>query len=975
MGRGSTISKAVAAAAALAALEETGRDLWKRGDVNYGTSSATPTASETPTETATPTNVPATFTATASPTATAAPQGMVAPRFRAKLNGGKIYQFEQNDPNASILENSGYYIKETIRGKTYYTDPESGQRYSIATTTVPTSLAGGNWPTREPSPTAEPTVTIMPSPTPEPTATGTPEPTATGTAVPTGTPQSGPVGSPVPGGFSASPMPTQTPVPTATAAATETAVPTATETAVPTAVPTETATPAVFNPLEYDPSVSGTPTWRSMTNEDLLNRRDRPGEAYIDRNTGEIYSDKYGYRLINGWSPLYGQEGINAAQYNWSVKSQLANEKLAKQTAEETAWKTGEGQAVPVNWGAYDKAAANNMMINPSTSSQDQLAMLQKRALQRFNNDSENMDYGIFLGKYYPIITNQIKTIDRLDKDLVAAQQYYDEISKRQTEISNQYAAASARAANIDIYAEPSAKEKAKSELENLTDQLRAANADLGNARTNLKDVNTEHKAAGKELVGYFASAYNELGGLKTSFIERDGILYGITVDELNKTVNVFTPMMQGAKTPAMQQNIAQVTAEVKNAVASGNVSALPATPAAATVAAASGGVGGGGGGGRATTITGASNVPGGVGLILPSIGGGGGGGSGSIPVQPDVRYEIRKDGTLVKNTYDLRTNALLSSTTNLTDKDYTEVYGPRVVSLNRDGSQTLQYGASGPKFLIEATEESITKANDLFINKAKVDKLTLEKLTEDLDASRRTRALEIPKTVYELGRQRAADIAEAQKASAEAARSRADIQLKEQQNKLSDLVAAGKITIPQALRFMGKFQEAAIEVERARQNFEAERSKRMEEKARAQEFADKYETEDQITNVLNAAGGKVGQAQNAARQAALAQYAGATPGQKLANLRGFDTSYQDPGLFANTDLYKNLNAPMTPEAFGLTPTSDILSTLSSNLENKNPLQDYINSPESLAYLNAVRSLQTPATSPTMPEFFSSTMR
>ena len=42
--------------------------------------------------------------------------------------------------------------------------------------------------------------------------------------------------------------------------------------------------------------------------------------------------------------------------------------------------------------------------------------MLQKRALQRFNNDSENMDYGIFLGKYYPIITNQIKTIDKLDK-------------------------------------------------------------------------------------------------------------------------------------------------------------------------------------------------------------------------------------------------------------------------------------------------------------------------------------------------------------------------------------------------------------------------------------------------------------------------------------------------------------------------------------------------------------------------------
>jgi polyhydroxyalkanoate synthesis regulator phasin len=602
--------------------------------------------------------------------------------------------------------------------------------------------------------------------------------------------------------------------------------------------------------------------------------------------------------------------------------------------------------------------------------------MLQKRALQRFNNDTENMDYGIFLGKYYPIITNQIKTIDRLDKELVGAQQYYDAISKRQTDIENEYNTALDKYKNIDPYSINGAtlKQALEDQINNLENKLRAANTDLGNARTNLKDVNTEHKAAGKDLVGYFASAYNELGGLKTSFIERDGILYGITVDELNKTVNVFTPMMQGAKTPAMQQNIAQVTAEVKNAIASGNFSALPATPAAATVAAANGGVGGGGGGGKATTITGASNVPGGVGLILPSIGGGGGG-SGSIPVQPDVRYEIRKDGTLVKNTYDLRTNALLSSTTNLTDKDYTEVYGPRVVNLNRDGSQTLQYGANGPKFTIEATEESIAKANDLFINKAKADKLTLEKLTEDLDASRRTRALEIPKTVYELGRQRAADIAEAQKASAEAARSRADIQLKEQQNKLSDLVAAGKITIPQALRFMGKFQEAAIEVERARQNFEAERSKRMEEKARAQEFADKYETEDQITNVLNAAGGKVGQAQNAARQAALAQYAGATPGQKLANLRGFDTSYQDPGLFANTDLYKNLNAPMTPEAFGLTPTSDILSTLSSNLGNKNPLQDYINSPESLAYLNAVRSLQTPATSPTMPEFFSSTMR
>lgn len=936
---GRTTAKAIGALLSTAAAIGLG-DAYRRGGDNYGTPSATPTASGTPTETATPTNVPATFTATA------APQGMVAPQFRAKLSRGKIYQFEQNDPNASILENSGYYTKEVIKGKTYYTDPNSGQRYSIATTTVPTSVAGGNWPTREPSPTAEPTVTIMPSPTPEPTATET--------AVPTGTPQSGPVGSPVPGGFSASPMPTQTPVPTATA----------TETAVPTPVPTETATPAVFNPLDYDPSVSGAPTWRSMTNEDLLNRRDMPG-----------YMQPQGYRTLNEWSPLRGQEGINAEQYSSAVTSQIKDEERARQTAAEAAWKTGEGQAVPMNWGAYDKAVANNMMINPSTSSLDQLAMLQKRALQRFNNDTENMDYGIFLGKYYPTITNQIKTIDKLDKDLVAAQKYYDDISKRQTDIENEYTTALDKYKNLDPYSINGAalQQSLEDEIKNLENKLRAANTDLGNARTNLKDTSTEHKAASKDLVSYFASAYNELGGLKTSFIERDGILYGITVDELNKTVNVFTPMMQGAKTPAMQQNIAQVTAEVKNAIASGNVGALPTTPAAAAVAAASGGVGGGGGG-RATTITGASNVPGGVGLILPSIGGGGGG-SGSIPVQPDVRYEIRKDGTLVKNTYDLRTNALLSSTTNLTDKDYTEVYGPRVVNLNRDGSQTLQYGANGPKFTIEATEESIAKANDLFINKAKADKLTLEKLTEDLDASRRTRALEIPKTVYELGRQRAADIAEAQKASAEAARSRADIQLKEQQNKLSDLVAAGKITIPQALRFMGKFQEAAIEVERARQNFEAERSKRMEEKARAQEFADKYETEDQITNVLNAAGGKVGQAQNAARQAALAQYAGATPGQKLANLRGFDTSYQDPGLFANTDLYKNLNAPMTPEAFGLTPTSDILSTLSSNLGNKNPLQDYINSPESLAYLNAVRSLQTPATSPTMPEFFSTTMR
>jgi murein L,D-transpeptidase YcbB/YkuD len=73
-----------------------------------------------------------------------------------------------------------------------------------------------------------------------------------------------------------------------------------------------------------------------MTNEDLLNRRDRPREAYIDRNTGETYSDRNGYRLINGWSPLLGQEGINASQYNWSVKSQLANEKLAKQESNRT---------------------------------------------------------------------------------------------------------------------------------------------------------------------------------------------------------------------------------------------------------------------------------------------------------------------------------------------------------------------------------------------------------------------------------------------------------------------------------------------------------------------------------------------------------------------------------------------------------------------------------------------------------------
>ena len=96
-------------------------DVYLRGGDNYGKPSATPT------ETATPTNVPATFTATASPTATAAPQGMVAPQFRAKLNRGKIYQFEQDDPNASILENSGYYTKEVINGKTYYTDPNSGQ--------------------------------------------------------------------------------------------------------------------------------------------------------------------------------------------------------------------------------------------------------------------------------------------------------------------------------------------------------------------------------------------------------------------------------------------------------------------------------------------------------------------------------------------------------------------------------------------------------------------------------------------------------------------------------------------------------------------------------------------------------------------------------------------------------------------------------------------------------------------------------
>jgi polyhydroxyalkanoate synthesis regulator phasin len=179
-----------------------------------------------------------------------------------------------------------------------------------------------------------------------------------------------------------------------------------------------------------------------------------------------------------------------------------------------------------------------------------------------------------------------------------------------------------------------------------------------------------------------------------------------------------------------------------------------------------------------------------------------------------------------------------------------------------------------------------------------------------------------------------------------------ADLQIKGQAQKISDLVAAGKMNVPQALRYLGKFQEAAIEVERARQNFEAERTRRMEEKARAQALADQYETEDQITSVLNAAGGKIGQAQNAARQAALAQYAGATPGQKLANMRGFDVSYQDPGLYKNTEEYKSMMAPINQEEYGLTPFQKIIEDAVA----KTPISSY----NPASYFKGIEGLLSP---------------
>ena len=88
----------------------------------------------------------------------------------------------------------------------------------------------------EPTPTPEPTQTVVP--TPEPTETVEPTPTEEPTQTPTDTPTLEPTATPLP---TETPTPTSTPEPTATPTETPTATPT--ETPTPTATPTPSDTP------------------------------------------------------------------------------------------------------------------------------------------------------------------------------------------------------------------------------------------------------------------------------------------------------------------------------------------------------------------------------------------------------------------------------------------------------------------------------------------------------------------------------------------------------------------------------------------------------------------------------------------------------------------------------------------------------------------------------------------------------------
>lgn len=423
-------------------------------------------------------------------------------------------------------------------------------------------------------------------------------------------------------------------------------------------------------------------------------------------------------------------------------------------------------------------------------------------------------------------------------------------------------------------------------------------------------------------------------------YIERteDGVIYVLKQNNLNGEI---TPVIQGGKTDAQAAKAQEVAAKAQSDPASNRPAGT------STVTSAGAGAGGAGAGGA-----GAAGAGGGVG---PTADGGfrfapsGGGGGAAREYTPVIheRLELGEDGKVYKIIFDAKrpigpgnelgrylagaeeSNQFLGTGLWQLDKNA----DGSIVAISKDGKmQTIKESTPEGRAAVARAQEK----SDLELKQARLNDATAG-----------------PELFAKIGKAQYDAESNARKLALE----EADMQIKGQAQKIADLVAAGKMNVPQALRYLGKFQEAAIEIERARQNFEAERSRRMEEKARAQVFADQYETEDQITNVLNAAGGQTGQAQNVARQAALAKYAGATPGQKLANMRGFDVSYQDPGLYKNTEEYKSMMAPINQEEYGLTPFQKIIEDAVA----KTPINPY--NPSS--YFKGLEGLLSPL--PTTP--------
>lgn len=413
----------------------------------------------------------------------------------------------------------------------------------------------------------------------------------------------------------------------------------------------------------------------------------------------------------------------------------------------------------------------------------------------------------------------------------------------------------------------------------------------LISARSKFADV---EKQFSDQLAGAWNAASKET---VYDYIERtdDGVIY---VLKQNKLTGQITPVIQGGKTDAEAAKAQEVAAKAQSDPTSNK-------PAGTSTAATAGGAGRAGGAGGA----GGPTADGGF-RFAPS----GGSAKEYTPVIHE-RLELGEDGKVYKIIFDAKRpigpgNELGRYLAGAEESNQFLGTGLWQLDKNADGSIVAISKDGKMQTIREATPEGLAAVAR-----------SQEKSDLELKQARLNDALAGPELFAKIGKAQYDAESNARKLALE----EADLQIKGQAQKISDLVAAGKMNVPQALRYLGKFQEAAIEVERARQNFEAERTRRMEEKARAQAFADQYETEDQITSVLNAAGGKIGQAQNVARQAALAQYAGATPGQKLANMRGFDVSYQDPGLYKNTEEYKSMMAPINQEEYGLTPFQKII--------------------------------------------------